>query len=43
MSYNFRQFFDFMHTNFKPVGTKATFRFNEAVFAKAVERANMVH
>jgi len=43
MTHNFRTFFDFMHTNFKPVGTKATFRFNEAVFAKAVEKANSVH
>ena len=43
MSNYFAHMFDYQVTNYKPVGTKATFRFNEAVFAKAVEVANNVH
>jgi len=42
MTNEFMKVFDYQVTNYKPVGTKATFHFNKAVFAKAVERANQV-
>jgi hypothetical protein len=38
----FMDVFGYQKTNYKPVGTKATFKFNESVFAKAVKRANQV-
>ena len=42
MTNEFMKVFDYQVTHYKAVGTKATFHFNKAVFAKAVERANQV-
>lgn len=43
MSDYFKHMFDYQQTNYKPVGTKATFKFNEAVFAKYAAVAQAVH
>jgi hypothetical protein len=39
----FMDVFSYQQTNYKPVGTKATFRFNGAVFAKYAAVAAHVH
>lgn len=44
MSNEFMKVFNYQKTNYKPVGTKATFHFNEKVFAKyAAVAAQVTH
>lgn len=43
MSNDFMKVFAYQRVNYKPVGTKATFHFNKAVFAKYAAVAAQVH